>query len=56
MFFINLFDVEFLMIKVGSVAPDFKLASQFNTELTLSEFRGKKNVMLVFYPKDWTYT
>ena len=44
------------MIEVGSIAPDFKLVSQFNTEFTLSEFRSKKNVMLVFYPKDWTYT
>ena len=44
------------MIEVGSEAPDFKLASQFNTEITLSEFRNKKNVMLVFYPKDWTFT
>ena len=44
------------MIDVGSEAPDFKLASQFNTELSLSEFKGVKNVMLVFYPKDWTFT
>jgi len=44
------------MISVGTEAPDFKLASQFNTEFTMSEFKGKKNVMLVFYPKDWTFT
>jgi len=44
------------MIAVGSEAPDFKLTSQFNSEVTLSEFKGSKNVMLVFYPKDWTYT
>jgi len=44
------------MIKVGTEAPEFKLASQFKTEFSLSDFFGKKNVMLVFYPKDWTFT
>jgi len=44
------------MIAVGSEAPDFKLASQFDMEFSLSEFKGKKNVMLVFYPLDWTPT
>ena len=42
------------MIAVGSDAPDFKLESQFDTEYSLSQFKGDKNVMLVFYPKDWT--
>jgi len=44
------------MITVGSEAPDFKLSSQFDTEFSLSEFKGEKNVMLVFYPLDWTPT
>ena len=44
------------MILVGLQAPDFKLDSQFDTEFTLSQFKGTKNVMLVFYPKDWTST
>ena len=44
------------MIAVGKKAPDFKLASQFGTEFSLSQFKGDKNVMLVFYPKDWTPT
>ena len=44
------------MIAVGSPAPDFKLDSQFDEEFTLSQFKGKNNVMLVFYPKDWTST
>ena len=44
------------MITVGSVAPDFKLESQFDTEYKLSQFLGEKNVMLFFYPLDWTYT
>ena len=41
------------MIEVGSVAPDFKLDSQFG-EFSLNQFKGQKNVMLVFYPLDWT--
>jgi len=44
------------MIEVGLKAPNFKLVSQFDTEIILSDFKDKKNVMLVFYPKDWTYT
>jgi len=44
------------MIAIGSQAPDFILDSQFDTEFTLSQFNGTKNVMLVFYPKDWTST
>ena len=44
------------MITVGSVAPDFKLESQLDTNFTLSQFMGEKNVMLFFYPLDWTYT
>jgi len=44
------------MIAVGSAAPDFKLDSQFDTEYSLSQFKGNKNVMLVFYPLDWTPT
>ena len=44
------------MIALGTEAPDFKLESQIKTEFSLSEFFGKKNVLLVFYPKDWTFT
>ncbi|MBU3915970.1 redoxin domain-containing protein [bacterium] len=43
------------MIKPGVEAPDFKLDSQFG-EFRLSRFKGKKNVMLVFYPLDFTPT
>jgi len=44
------------MIEVGLEAPDFKLTSQFDKDFTLTEFRGQKNVMLVFYPFDWSST
>ena len=44
------------MIAVGSDAPDFKLERHVDSEYTLSQFKGSKNVMLFFYPLDWTYT
>jgi peroxiredoxin (alkyl hydroperoxide reductase subunit C) len=39
-------------LKVGDVAPDFKLPYFDGTDLqdvTLSQYRGKKNVVLAFY-------
>ena len=44
------------MIKVDTEAHDFKLDSQFGREYSLSQFKEQKNVMLVFYPLDWTPT
>jgi peroxiredoxin Q/BCP len=41
-----------LAIKVGDKAPDFTLPSQMGDNVTLSEFFGKKNIVLYFYPKD----
>ena len=41
-------------IKVGAVAPDFTLKDQDGKEVTLSSFKGKKNVVLAFYPLDWS--
>jgi len=46
--------VIFLSVKVGDKAPDFTLPSQMGDNVTLSEFLGKKNVVLYFYPKDET--
>ena len=37
-------------IEVGQEAPDFKLKGPGGQFVTLSEYRGKKNVVLVFYP------
>lgn len=36
-------------VKVGDPAPDFKLTDQNGKDLSLSDFRGKKNVALAFY-------
>lgn len=35
--------------KVGDTAPDFALKDQNRKDVTLSEFKGKKNVVLAFY-------
>ena len=45
---------EFLTVQVGDKAPDFTLPSQMGDNVTLSEYLGKKNVVLYFYPKDET--
>ena len=36
-------------VKVGDTAPDFTLRDQSGKEVKLSDFRGKKNVVLAFY-------
>jgi cytochrome oxidase Cu insertion factor (SCO1/SenC/PrrC family) len=36
-------------LKVGDVAPDFTLTSNKWEKVKLSDFRGKKNVVLAFY-------
>jgi len=41
-------------IKVGDRAPDFELVAASGQKVRLSDFRGKKNVVLFFYPKDET--
>ena len=43
-----------MKIKVGDKAPEFTLPSQDGTQISLSDFRGKKNVVVYFYPKDDT--
>jgi peroxiredoxin (alkyl hydroperoxide reductase subunit C) len=43
-------------IEVGTEAPDFVLRDQNNQEVRLSDFRGVRNVLLVFYPLAFTGT
>ena len=40
-------------VAVGSEAPDFSLVAMNNEVTTLSDFRGEKNVVLVFYRGHW---
>jgi len=42
------------MLKTGDKAPDFKLQSDKGEEVSLSDFLGKSDVVLYFYPKDNT--
>ena len=41
-------------LEVGMIAPNFTLKDETDTERNLNEFLGKKNVVLAFYPKDFT--
>jgi len=42
-------------LKVGDIAPDFQLPGHLGGEpIRLSSFRGRSNVVIVFYPLDWT--
>jgi mycoredoxin-dependent peroxiredoxin len=43
-----------MAIAVGQTAPDFSLKDQYDQDVKLSDFAGKKNVVLVFYPLDWS--
>ena len=40
--------------KVGQPAPDFTLKSHLGTEVTLGDFRGHNNIVIVFFPLAWT--
>jgi len=44
---------EIERVKVGQPAPDFTLEDVDGKPITLSEFRGKKSVVLVFYRGYW---
>ncbi len=41
-------------LKVGDTAPDFTLKNQENKTVKLSDFRGKENVVLAFFPLAFT--
>jgi peroxiredoxin len=42
--------------QVGDEAPDFELQATGDRKIKLSDFRGHKNVVLAFYPFDWSPT
>jgi peroxiredoxin len=41
-------------LQVGSKAPDFWMKNQDQLRISLSDFAGKKNVILVFFPLAFT--
>ncbi len=44
------------MIAVGNKAPGFSLPDHLGRTITLDRFAGQRNVMLLFYPLDFTPT
>lgn len=42
--------IQQMAISVGDAAPDFTLRDQNGADISLSDFKGQKNVVLVFYP------
>ena len=42
------------MLQKNQIAPDFSSLNQDNKTINLSDFKGRKNVVLYFYPKDDT--
>lgn len=49
-----LFAQQHTNLKVGDMAPDFTLPDNTNHPVKLSDFRGKKNVVLAFFPAAFT--
>jgi peroxiredoxin len=41
-------------LKVGDMAPDFQLPATQGGKIKLSDFRGKKNVVVAFFPAAFT--
>jgi peroxiredoxin Q/BCP len=42
------------VLEIGKVAPAFNLPSSEGKSIKLADFKGKKNIVLYFYPKDNT--
>jgi mycoredoxin-dependent peroxiredoxin len=43
-----------MAVEVGDIAPDFTLKDPSGQDMSLSSFRGEKNVTVVFYPFTFT--
>ena len=43
-----------MLPSLGGIAPDFTLESHRGTAITLSQYRGIKNVVIAFHPLAWT--
>jgi peroxiredoxin Q/BCP len=41
-----------MTVRIGDPAPDFTLAAHTGRQVSLAEFRGRKGVVLFFYPRD----
>ncbi len=45
---------DYVLKRTGDVAPDFELTSHDERTIRLTDFRGKRNVVLAFFPLAWT--
>ena len=45
-----------MTLSIGSAAPDFEISNQHGEKVSLSSFKGQKNVLLMFYPFSFTGT
>ncbi|KQU02575.1 peroxiredoxin [Rhodococcus sp. Leaf7] len=45
-----------MAVEVGAPAPDFTLKDQNNQPVSLSDYRGSKNVLVIFFPLAFTGT
>ena len=43
-----------MALSVGQIAPDFTLKAHDGRVVRLSDYRGKKNVVMAFFPLAWT--
>ena len=50
---LDLLGIDTGRVAVGDVAPDFSLMTYAGTVTTLSDYRGEKNIILVFYRGYW---
>jgi cytochrome oxidase Cu insertion factor (SCO1/SenC/PrrC family) len=52
-FIVGLTDIAKAGVEVGSLAPDFCLPSSKGDKVCLKDFKGKDNVVLLFYVLDF---
>lgn len=45
-----------MSLTIGQAAPDFEVNNQHGEKVSLSSFKGEKNVVLLFYPFSFTGT
>ena len=43
-----------MALEIGQTAPDFELKSHLGQKIRLTDYRGKLNVVLAFFPLAWT--
>lgn len=41
-------------LKIGEIAPDFSLPATTQEKIALSDYQGKKNIVVAFYGMDFT--